>query len=115
MVPGTGHHGPKTITQADAMAITGASRRTVQRWIRRGRIPPVYLKLLQRDALGTLPAPFENWRIVDGHLVSDAGDSLAPGDLSWITLNVRLVSELRKRLEMHQERRSGLLKRLRAS
>lgn len=104
-VPAVDGRAPVFVSQDQAVAITGRSRRTVQRWIRRRSITdPAARRLLQLVAHQVLPAPFELWRVRDGGLVSPAGDFLQPQDLTWISLNVRLVRELRTRLEAAEAR-----------
>lgn len=103
---------PVMVSQANAMALTGRSRRTVQRWIRRGRVSDAAsLRLLQTACFGLLMAEgWEGWRVVRGQLVGPSGDVYRPEDLRADWINRRLVAELRSRCEK-LEGENALLKR----
>lgn len=93
------NHAPAMITQAEACRITGRSRRTVQRWIRRRRIPDrVALDVLQRELHGLLPPPWHTWRVHGNLLIDDAGNAWTTGDLRTAQLNAQLVAALRQRV-----------------
>ncbi len=92
---------PVMVSQANAVAITGRSRRTVQRWIRRGQVSDAAsLRLLQAACYGLLMAEgWERWRVVRGRLVGPSGDVYRPEDLRADWINRRLVIELRSRCQ----------------
>lgn len=99
--PPTMDHRPVLVSQDNATAITGRSRRTVQRWIRRGRITdPAALRLLQTACFGLILADgWHGWRIEHGRLVGPSGDAYTAAELRADWINRRLVIELRRRCD----------------
>lgn len=97
--PDTTDHGIRcSISQA--VTITGRSRRTVQRWVRRRQISdPLALQLLQANLYGRLPPPWNSWRVSGHVLVSPTGDSFTTGDLRAAYVNAELVRHLRARVQ----------------
>lgn len=90
---------PLFITQDQAMAITGRTRRTVLRWIRCGRVgDPAALRLLQVECFGLLPGrAWHGWRVHGRDLVSPEGDLWRLEDLRAASVSAQLVSALRGR------------------
>lgn len=84
---------------SQAVAITGRSRRTVQRWARRRHVGDASaLALLQTVLYGRLPPPWDGWRVIRGALVSPEGESFTSGDLRAAYVNAALVRELQARI-----------------
>lgn len=97
---------PIAVTQSRACAITGRTRRTVQRWIAAGVISdPQALKHLQKAVYGLLPEPWDGWRVCahTGALVSPEGRSWDRQALDAAWLNASLVKALRQRLEAQEK------------
>lgn len=100
-------------TVSRAAAITGRSRRTVQRWIQQEQIcDPAALTLLQMVLFGRLPPPWDGWRLLHGTLIAPWGDSFTTSDLRAAHVNAQLVRALQarvaileKRLAAHQAQR----------
>lgn len=106
---------PARISQADARAITGRSRRTIQRWIRQGRVlDPAALAALQRYAFGILPPPWESWRICPhtGALVDPDGRTHSQADIRGAHINAQLVAALRGRVSALEEQRAALAREI---
>ena len=98
-------HGPVFISQPEACRITGRSRRTVQRWIRRRRISdPLALDLLQRELHGILPAPWHTWRVHGATLIDDTGRTWTIAELNTAQVNAQLVGFLRQRVAALERR-----------
>jgi len=90
---------PLSITQDQAMAITGRTRRTVLRWIRCGRVgDPAALQLLQVECFGLVPGrAWRGWRVHGGDMVGPDGDLWRVEDLRAAAVTAQLVSALRGR------------------
>lgn len=91
----------------DIAATTCRHPRTVERWIRRGKIPDTVYKLLQITENGKLELIHESWAgwsisRRDGSLWTPAGENAHPGDILAIRYRKHLVAHLQARLR-HRE------------
>lgn len=94
-------YAPVLCAQALAQQITGRSRRTVQRWIRHGRITdPMALCVLQRELHGLLPGRFTGWRVIGDSLHDPDGNAWVPADLRAAAINAQLVRMQRARIAL---------------
>lgn len=100
---------PVMVSQDNATAITGRSRRTVQRWIRYGRITdPAALRLLQTACYGLILGDgWHGWRIEHGRLLGPDGDAYTVADLRAEWINRRLVIELQRRCDQLEREKAA--------
>jgi len=87
----------------DIAATTGCHPRTVERWIRQGKMPDIVYKLLQITENGKLELIHPDWHgwpicARSGTLRTPAGETVHPGDILAIHYRKRLLAHLQTKI-----------------